>query len=43
MVIGPAVLKTVSDCTANYRLVLSSERAPNFKNQAVVRVNKFKR
>jgi hypothetical protein len=32
----------VIDCNANYRLVLSSERAPNFKKQAVIRLKKRK-
>jgi hypothetical protein len=42
MVIGPARLKTVSACTANYRPALSSEWKPHFKNKALVRVKKRK-
>jgi hypothetical protein len=39
MVIG---LGPVSDCTENYRSVLSTERAPLFNNQANVRLKKRK-
>jgi hypothetical protein len=42
MVVGPVWLKTVSDCTANYRLVLLTERVPHFKNQTTVRLKKRK-
>jgi hypothetical protein len=33
MVMGPARLLPVSDCTANYRSVLSSGRAPYIKRE----------
>jgi hypothetical protein len=33
MVIGPSLLQPVHDCTANYRSVLSSERAPYKKKR----------
>jgi hypothetical protein len=33
----------VSDCTANYRPILSSKRAPYFNNQAVVRIKRNKK
>jgi hypothetical protein len=33
----PVRFGPVSDCTVNYRPVLSSERAPNYNNQAIVR------
>jgi hypothetical protein len=36
MVVGSARLRPESDCIANYRLVLSSERAPHIKNEAIV-------
>jgi hypothetical protein len=42
MDVGPKRLKTVSDCTANYRLILLSEREPHFKNQTIVRLKERK-
>jgi hypothetical protein len=39
---GPARLYLVSDCTASYRLVLSSERAPYMKKKVVVKQRKLK-
>jgi hypothetical protein len=40
MIMSPARLEPVSDCTANYRPVLSSERAPYIKNQGTVRLKR---
>jgi hypothetical protein len=42
MVMGPARLGAVSDCTANYRPVFSDERTPHFNNDAIVRLKKIK-
>jgi hypothetical protein len=33
---GPAQLGPMSDCTANYRAFLSSERAPYIKEKTVI-------
>jgi hypothetical protein len=41
-VMGPARLGPLSDSTANYRPVLSSEMAPHFKNQEIVRLKERK-
>jgi hypothetical protein len=41
MVMGPARLGPVRDCTANYRPLLSSERAPYIKKQEIVRLKKI--
>jgi hypothetical protein len=43
MLTGPARLGPMSDCTANYTPVLSSEREHHFKNQAIVRPKRRKR
>jgi hypothetical protein len=40
---GPARLGPMSDCSANYKLVLSSERSSDFNNQAIVRLKKRER
>jgi hypothetical protein len=42
MVMDPALLGALSDYTADYRLALSSERAPHFNNEAIVRPKKRK-
>jgi hypothetical protein len=42
MVVSSAGLAPESYCTENYGLVLMSERAPNFKNQTIVRLKKTK-
>jgi hypothetical protein len=43
MVMGPAGLFPASDCTASYRPILSSERAPYMKKQELVRLKKKKK
>jgi hypothetical protein len=41
MVMSSAGLKPVSDCTANYRPVLSSERTPYTEKQEIVNLKKL--
>jgi hypothetical protein len=42
IVMGPVLLGPVSDCSANYRPVLSSESVYHFNNKAIVRLKKKK-
>jgi hypothetical protein len=42
MIMGPARLRPVSDCTANHKPVLSTKTAPYFNNQAIVRLKEIK-
>jgi hypothetical protein len=41
MVMGPTQIRPLSDCTENYRTVLSSERAPYMKKQVIIREKKI--